>query len=157
MLALAFAVALSSPPWQTIAQGGSFEIRPIRQPAFIAATRARATAFSRYLREEDRVAVSNVDFRKNVAVAAFAVVPTRCYRLEIVNLQRRMRVLTLTAVVRTPPDGTGCILPLTRIYHVIAVPRSVIGRPLPQRIELKMQPQGAAHGALRQALLALRP
>jgi hypothetical protein len=123
------------PSWQTVAQGASSAgACELRSKVFVAGTFRAAVAFIPCLRDEDQAAVARVHFTSVVLVAALSTTPTPCYRLEIVDLRRYKQTLTVDAVVRPPPADIGCIFTVGRPYHVIAVPRLLIGRPLPQRV-----------------------
>jgi len=139
VIALLLAAAIW-PPWQTVAQGASLEARDFGHKAFVAGTLSATRAFTPYLRDEDKGAVTRVNFTQVVVVAALTTSPTPCYRIEIVDLRRRRRTLTVTAVLHPPPPRIGCIFAVGRPYHVISVARRVVGTPLPRRVVLREQP-----------------
>lgn len=137
---MALISALFWPPWQTIAQGSppsDGKPRP-NAAAFVAGSWATTTRFTGFLAPEDRTAVRAVDFRKTVIVAAMLVAPTPCYKTEIVGLQRTRQTLTVKVTRRRPPPGIGCLSVISWPYDVIAVPRPIIGRPLPTKIALRI-------------------
>jgi hypothetical protein len=128
------------PPWQTVAQGAAVGIRPPHPEAFVAGTSRATASFAHYLRKEDEAAVAKVDFGRVVLVAALTAAPTPCYKLEIVNLRRKLQTLTVFAVLYPPPPDVGCIDSVGGPYHVISLARRVIGRPLPRRVVLRQRP-----------------
>ena len=140
MIALLLAAAIW-PPWQTVAQGTSLQTLDFRQKAFIAGTFVAAARFTPYLRDEDKAAVARVHFAHIVLVAALSTSPDTCGLLEIVNLRRSRQTLTVSAVMHLRPldPHLGCLFTEARPYHVISVPRRVIGTPLPRRVVLKQQ------------------
>jgi hypothetical protein len=141
VLALALVSALLWPPWQTVAQGSPLsggKPRP-SAAAFVAGTPAGTSRFTGFLLPADATAVRRADFRSKVIVAAILSAPTPCYKTEIVGLRRARKTLIVTAARHEPPPGTVCILTLGWPYHVIAVPRTIIGRPLPKKIILRIE------------------
>ena len=142
MLTLALISALVWPPWNTVAQaspGSDGKARP-NAAAFVAGTRAATSRFTGFLLPADATAVRSADFRRKVIVAAILSAPTPCYKTEIVGLRRDRQTLTVTAIHREPPPGTGCIFTVGWPYDVIAVPRPTIGRPLPKKVILRIEP-----------------
>ena len=137
MIALLLAAAIW-PPWQTVAQSTSIQALDFRSRAFVAGTFEATTAFTPYLLEQDRTLLAFVDFMHVVLVAALSTSADTCYRLEIVNLRRLGPTLTVSVVLHDiHSPRIGCLFAVSRPYHVISVPRSVIGRPLPRRVFLK--------------------
>ena len=140
MLTLALTSALVWPPWYTVAQaspGSDGKARP-NAAAFVAGTRAATSRFTGFLLPADATAVRSADFRNKVIVAAILKAPTPCYRTEIVGLHRARQTLTVTATRHEFPAGTGCVFTVGWPYHVIAVPRPIIGRPLPKKVILRI-------------------
>jgi hypothetical protein len=132
VLALALIAAVAVwPPWQTVAQGSTAgpPISPT-PAAFVVGSPAGVGRFSAFLRPEDAVVARRVDFEHDVVVAAFVTTPTPCHRVEIVGLQRARGTLTVTVTVHPP---AGCIFPLASPYHLVEVPRPLVGSPLPRR------------------------
>jgi hypothetical protein len=128
------------PPWQTVVQGAAVGTHAPHPEAFVASTYRATRPFTQYLRDDDKAAIAQVDFRRVVLVAALTATPTPCYKLEIVNLRRSRQTLTVSAVLRPPPLQIGCIDAVGGPYHVISVSRRVIGTPLPRRVVLKQRP-----------------
>lgn len=137
VLALALIAAVAVwPPWQTIAQGSTAGPPISPSPAaFVVGSPPAVDRFSAFLRPEDATAVRRVDFERNVVVAAFVATPTPCHRVEIVGLQRVRAALTVTVTVHPP---AACIFPVASPYHLVAVPRLLIGRPLPRQVQVRV-------------------
>jgi hypothetical protein len=118
------------PPWQTLVQGES--THGPTQKAFVAGSVAAARPFAVFLHPEERSRLDRIDFTRDALVAVFRPVTSSGYRVEIRSMRRRRATLTV-GVVTHPP--TGPVLPvLMTAYQVVAVPRRLLGSPLPRRV-----------------------
>jgi hypothetical protein len=137
-LALVAAVVALAHPWTTVAQRANLP-SPLDRHAFVAGSYRATAPFRRDLIDLDQAALRRVDYRRNVVVAAFLKAPSCGYRLEIVRLDRSDARLTVTVRLH-PPRGTINCMAVTQPYHVIAVPRTILRRPLPTRVVLRTLP-----------------
>ena len=139
MLGLLFLVVTATPaagawpPWETVAQGASAQMPS--EKAFVAGSLRATTPFAIALTEDDRARLRAVDFRTRAVVAVFRGFTSTGYTLEIRSMRRRKATLKVWVAVRAP---TGPVNPVVVAgYHVVSVPRRVLGTPLPRRVVVK--------------------
>lgn len=108
--------------------------RQARTFGFLADRLEATQRFALALRAEDRAKLFEVDYRRSLVLAVFSTFGECGHSVEIRELRRIRRTLIVNAVRSGLPPGVGACFAVTTQYHVVKIPRAVLGSPRPLRV-----------------------
>ena len=132
----ATAAAATGVRWTTLAQGTTEPSGKQAAVGYLALTRAKEQVWAPRLDAAGRAALKRLDLSTSAAVAVFLDGLPCASRIAVGAVTRAGTTLTVRILYTRPPIGVAACVRTSTAYVVLAVKRSSLGRPVPNRVAI---------------------